>query len=329
MRFLSLRPGSDLMVKSVSRNSSVVKMITSALVNKDVDYIVADSEWSNGCRSVLVLETKTPSLDLSPIVIEFQHSVNKIFMKRATLYALEAYKRYQVEPIVLIVCMNTLSSDINQLTQPSRVLGCCSYPCHSWAADCLIMSKPSLSSLTTSQQSDPFAAFGLFLTQTTPITELVCNDPTMEHLKSLALDHYDSLIGNQVHLVDFVKELLNTQEKQYEHLLTLTSQQSSSHEIQEAIQNSQTQQRDLKRQLDELNDTATPSPNEPSTSLYQSGMMFVLEFKAARIKQGKERMDWKACMEEGRKNGLLLNYKNINTLKNQFKKFEKSQQGKN
>jgi hypothetical protein len=41
------------------------------------------------------------------------------------------------------------------------------------------------------------------------------------------------------------------------------------------------------------------------------GMNFVLEFKKARIRQGNERMDWKSCMEEGQKNGLLSNYKNI------------------
>jgi hypothetical protein len=41
---LSLRPGSDLMAKGVARNSSVIKIITSALINSTDDYIVADSE---------------------------------------------------------------------------------------------------------------------------------------------------------------------------------------------------------------------------------------------------------------------------------------------
>jgi hypothetical protein len=49
------------------------------------------------------------------------------------------------------------------------------------------------------------------MTLSTEITDLVCDDPTMNHLKSLALNYYTSLIGNQVHLVDFVKELLNNQ----------------------------------------------------------------------------------------------------------------------
>ena len=339
---LSLRPGSDLMVKGVTRNSSVIKIITTALVNETDDYNIADSEWSNGCRSDLVLEPKSPSFGLPPIVIEFQQSVNNIFMKRAIQYSLQAYQRYQVDPIILIICMNSLSSDIESLTKPSHILGCRSYPCHSWADKCLIISKTTLNTLTPSQQSDPFVAFGLFLTQSTAITDLALDDPTMNHLKSLALDHYSSLIGNEVHLADFVKDLLDTQEKQYQHLLTLASQQNSSHALQVSIQNAQAQQHELKRKFDELDTSpsiavpsttssaALPSPSSnassSSTSLYERGMAFVLQFKAARIKQGKERMDWKACMEEGHRNGLLLNYKNTNTLKNQFMKFEKSQQ---
>ncbi|CAO3701261.1 hypothetical protein G6F70_000351 [Rhizopus microsporus] len=99
-----------------------------------------------------------------------------------------------------------------------------------------------------------------------------------------------------------------------------------------AIQNAQTNQRDFKRKLDELplnlSSTTTistrpsvlsstaasttprvsstimsPPPNAPSVSLYQRNMTFVLEFKAARIKQAKEFMDWRACMVEGCKIG--------------------------
>ncbi|KAI9254710.1 hypothetical protein EDC94DRAFT_618193 [Helicostylum pulchrum] len=239
--------------------------------------------------------------------------------------------------------MNNLSSDIESLMKPSNILGCRSYPSHSWARKCLLISKTTLST-DSFTKFDLFVAFGLFMTLSTEITDLVCDDPTMNHLKSLALNHYTSLIGNQVHLVDFVKELLNNQEKQYQHLLKLASQQNS-YAIQTSIKKAQTQQLELKRKFDELEDvaltstsTTTSSPSTPSPlsspplspstlspSLYQTGMKFVLEFKKARIKQEKERMDWKLCMKERHKNGLLSNYKNINTLKNQFMKFEKSQ----
>lgn len=47
----------------------------------------------------------------------------------------------------------------------------------------------------------------------TEIKDLVYDDPTLNRLKPLVLNHYIRLSGNQIHLVDFVKELLNNQEK--------------------------------------------------------------------------------------------------------------------
>ncbi|ORX61885.1 hypothetical protein DM01DRAFT_1331359 [Hesseltinella vesiculosa] len=265
----------------------------------DQDYIPAESSWPNGSRSDLVLEPKSSCLGLPPIIVEFQHSVNKVFMKRATEYALQAFKRYDIDPIVFIVCMNTVLAEVEELTQPADILG----------------------------------SFGLFLTQSTSVTDLVRDDPTMEYLKTLALDHYASVIGNQVHIVDFVKDMLHTQNKQYEHLLTLAPSQS----LQVAIRNAQTKQQEFENHLfglDSGNSTplspAIPSassssaPSTSSTAEYQRNMSFISEFKEARIREGKRRMNWRACFDEGRKNGLLLSYKNANSLKHQFQKYEKS-----
>ena len=69
---LSLCPGSDLMAKDIIRNTSVIKIITSALVNGTDDYNIRDSEWPNSCRSDLVLEPKSLSTGLPPIIINFQ-----------------------------------------------------------------------------------------------------------------------------------------------------------------------------------------------------------------------------------------------------------------
>jgi hypothetical protein len=199
----------------------------------------------------LVLEPRSMSVDLPPITIEFQQSVNSIFIKRAIEYSLQAYKRYQVDSIILIICMNNLSSDAESLTKPTNILGCPSYPSHGWARKCLLISKTTLGTLTPSQKSDPFVAFGLFVTLTTEVTDLVSDDPTIKLLKSLALEHYGSLNGNQAHLVDFVKELLDNQEKQYEHLLELASKQNSI-ALKKSTKEDQARQLELKRKFNEL-----------------------------------------------------------------------------
>ncbi|KAG2234778.1 hypothetical protein INT48_000127 [Thamnidium elegans] len=120
---------------------------------------------------------------------------------------------------------------------------------HSWADKCLNISKT-----TPSQQSGPFVAFGLFLTQSNNITDLVN---------------------------------WSIPKKKYQHLLTLASQQNSSQAIQTSIQNAQAQQLELKRKFDELDDMAltstfttvpsttsseaspSPSYNVASSTLYQ------------------------------------------------------------
>lgn len=67
--------GSDLMAKGVRRNSSVIKLITSAFIHNTDDYIVVDSEWSSSCRSDLVPEPKSLSLVLSSFLLEIRIEV--------------------------------------------------------------------------------------------------------------------------------------------------------------------------------------------------------------------------------------------------------------
>ncbi|KAI9492486.1 hypothetical protein BDB00DRAFT_910214 [Zychaea mexicana] len=133
----SLRPGSDLMAKSITRNSSVIKIITTALVKTADDYFVAESEWGNGSRSDLVLSPRSSSFQLAPIIIEFQCRVDKKFMKRLIMYSLQAYRRYEKDPIMLIICSGTLYDDVANLLKSSDVLGCRRYPCEGWGASAL------------------------------------------------------------------------------------------------------------------------------------------------------------------------------------------------
>ncbi|KAI9467614.1 hypothetical protein BDB00DRAFT_749371, partial [Zychaea mexicana] len=214
-------PGSDLIAKSITRNSSVIKIITTALVKTADDYFVAESEWGNGSRSDLVLSPRSSSFQLAPIIIEFQCRVDKKFMKRLMMYSLQAYRRYEKDPIILIICSGTLSDDVANLLKSSDVLGCRRYLCEGWGAKCLIMAKESLSSLTASEKREPFASFGLFLTQSMPFSELSSDDETTKMLQSLAVDHYMSLIGNEAHLIDFIKGVLDKQEIFYNKILAL------------------------------------------------------------------------------------------------------------
>lgn len=67
-------------------------------------------------------------------------------------------------------------------------------------------------------------------------------------LQSLAVDHYRPLIGNEAHLIDFIKGALDKQEIFYNKMLALTDEDDG------YVEDAQVEKRDIKRKLDELED---------------------------------------------------------------------------
>ncbi|KAI9260505.1 hypothetical protein BDA99DRAFT_423365, partial [Phascolomyces articulosus] len=121
-------------------------------------YIIGNNEWSNGSRSDVVLEPKSLTLSLPPIIIEIQHSVDTSFMKRAIDYFLQAFDRYKNDPILLVICPNRVSSNV--LENKPLVY---SFPCNFWAKECLIINKESVEVNETTTHLNPFVALGIFL----------------------------------------------------------------------------------------------------------------------------------------------------------------------
>lgn len=108
-------PGTSLMSKAIIQNSTVINYITTAFVNCSNDYHVGNIEWCGGTRSDVVLEPKSLELNLPPIIVQIQHTVDQFFMKRVVNYCLKAYKRYKVDPIILIICIDTLHNYVVNL----------------------------------------------------------------------------------------------------------------------------------------------------------------------------------------------------------------------
>jgi hypothetical protein len=89
----------------------------------------------------MVLEPKSSHLGLPPIIVEIQQTVDKAFMKRAIGYCLQSFKKCNIDPIILIICVNTLDSYVASRTVTSRISDGYGFPCERWAADCVILSK--------------------------------------------------------------------------------------------------------------------------------------------------------------------------------------------
>ncbi|KAI8642325.1 hypothetical protein BD408DRAFT_416623 [Parasitella parasitica] len=231
-------------------------------------------------------------------------------MKRAVNYCLQAFKRYKVDPIILIVCVNTLHSYVVQRTMASRFPGGYAFPSEPWAADCIILSKESLGEGNIDTPLNSLIALGLFFTSRalSIVNAPFADDPTMQHLYTLALSHEEDQHNN------ILLPLLEFQNREYERLLSLANTVGSPDVLIQAINDAKSRNDKLKRKDDSdpagsLSNkrTATATNSSASSSIdnnndrYKQGMDFVEQFKQARIQKGHKKMDWITCLEEGTK----------------------------
>ncbi|KAI8083844.1 hypothetical protein BDF21DRAFT_398054 [Thamnidium elegans] len=151
------------MSKIIIQEPKVTNFIKEALTKTKNDYFIGNCEWKNGICSDIVLEPKCPTLDLSLslIIVEIKHTVNKKFLRRCINYCLQAISRYDVEPILLIICVDTVHQDIKDNLVYSYPPGALSYLSKPWASDCFIMCHDSIKQNITTRL-DPLITLGLF-----------------------------------------------------------------------------------------------------------------------------------------------------------------------
>jgi hypothetical protein len=125
----------------------------------------------------------------------------------------------------------------------------------------------------------------LFLTQQArSIISAPCNDdPTMKLLYKLANEHYESLTGNQLYLVEVIGKMCDIQNSEYEKLLDLINNEELASLLIQTINNAQSRNRELKRKYVEIDETYTYISNattassqkiQSSSSLsYEQGML--------------------------------------------------------
>jgi hypothetical protein len=278
------------MCKVVTRNPKVVNTITKVLNNTQNDYLVAESEWTNGSRSDLVLSPKCEFSDLPPIIVEFQHRVDKDFMKRAITYCIQASDRYGIDPILVVVGINSLSLEILKVVKQSRVEGCYSFPCEVWAFKCIIFCNSSIDDCSLSVPLDPFIALGIFLTKGTPsVVDIPLNDDeTINFLYRLAIEHAQGLVGTP-HLIDVLKEVIEEKDREFDKILNLIESSAPREVLPRALNRTKSRNEILKEKYRDIN--ITPTISEAKLK-YIQGMEFVEDFKQKRIEEGKHRMDW-------------------------------------
>lgn len=208
------------MSKRIIRGPKAMNLIAESLTGTADDYFIGKCEWNDGTRSDMVLEPKSAHSDLPPLILEIQHTVNLAFMKRAVSSCLQAFTRYDIEPIILIICVEKMDQDIYKHMKPSKLPGVFSYFSQPWAENCYIISKESIKNNLTIPL-DPMVALGAFFTSSSlslsnhPFKD----DPTIQYL------YTSSFFQQQIDTVnkDTPLKLIDLQLMEYDRLKTLAS----------------------------------------------------------------------------------------------------------
>lgn len=315
-------PGSDLMSKTIIRDPKVINFITESLTGTKDNYSIGNCEWNDGTRSDMVLEPKSAHSNLPPLILDIQHTLNIASMKSAVSCCLQASTRYDVEPIILIICVEKLHQDINKHVKPSTLPGVFSYFCQPWADNCYIISKESIKDNMTIPL-DPMVALGAFFTSSSPSVgnHPFKDDPTIQYLYTL------SLFQQQIETVnkDTPLKLIDLQLMEYDRLKMLANSLEQP-VFERAIDDAKSRALTIKRKYEDWFTPPVPASSTTShvgknNDTYKAAMAFVVEFKQKKVEQQK-RMDWVACLKEG-KDLNILNYKNPESLRRQFYKYTK------
>ncbi|KAG2209747.1 hypothetical protein INT47_001895 [Mucor saturninus] len=330
----TLLPGRDILSKRILKNQKVIDLIINSLLNIPAGtYGVASSEWLDNTRSDTLYE---PRLDiqksLPPVLIEVQARVDEKFMMRLMQYAINVIERYDLKPVVLIFCVDkisskSLSAQFTQNTNNQRYLR--SFPSPVWAQQCFLVFE----------NNDDVGSYPLETLQA--ISSFFCQQ------KATLYDHSYSEDNTIKFLYKIAKEV-TVEETQYEsnvrHTLdiVLTSNEKFLNRIKKSltgvpdikkaerlIEKGLTYNASVKRQLSDIStdsesDLEFPeklpvrSKRPPTTPQLADEIAFVKRFKA---KVG--RMNWTQCLTEAHENHLLLRYSTGSSLRANFSKHVK------
>lgn len=136
------------------------------------------------------------------------------------------------------------------------------------------------------------------------------DEPMMQYLYSLAFSREEE------HNNDTVLSLLESQDLEYEKLLSLASTVEPPDILIQAINEAKSRNNTLERKNSSYpadsnkrittTSSSNSSSNNNDSDRYKKSMEFVEQFKEARTQKGLKKMDWITCLDEGEKLGLLL-----------------------
>ncbi|KAI9482701.1 MAG: hypothetical protein EXX96DRAFT_630710 [Benjaminiella poitrasii] len=309
-------PGTDRISKIVTKNQFTIDLITTSLLSVPLGtYMTGDNMFIDGAEcDILYLPHSADLGNLSPVVVEIQHTVTREFMCRAVQYCLNVYKRFHIFPILFNVCIskNKIQGDLFKPIQNKFYL--LETPCCHFATNCFMVTKQSI---------DPF------------IDNRGIN--TLDPLQSInSIDRWDDPTVTKLYLIamEMVKNDREAENDKVEALQTIcqATQSQFAKILSTIFDNPNQAQRDadagrhysssLKRKYDTMKQGSSNTPLEATTPMElpkdfdgascstNSKNEKLIAFVDTWKQNNNGRMNWSACWEAGKKKGLFTEYSN-------------------
>ncbi|KAL0073758.1 hypothetical protein J3Q64DRAFT_1640807, partial [Phycomyces blakesleeanus] len=328
----------------VAKNQFTIDLITTSLLSVPAGtYTTGDSMFIDGTECdtfYLPRSTELPCLaNLSPVLVEIQHTMTHVFMCRAVQYCLNVYRRFHIFPILLIVCTSkTESKALGELFKPIQNK---SYlletPCCHFATNCFMLTKQSINPFIDNldiNALDPLVAFAHFLTsgQQSIISIDRWDDPTVTKLYLVAMEMVKKDREAENDKVEALQTICQATQIQFEKILSTIFDNPK--QAQRYADAGRHYSASLKRKYDAMKQGSSNTPPEATTPMELSkvfdGASCSTNFKNEKLvvfvntwKQNNNgRMNWSACWEEGKKKGLFTEYSNSHSLKNIYHKMK-------
>ncbi|KAG2218850.1 hypothetical protein INT45_011274 [Circinella minor] len=110
------RPGTDKISKEILKDERIIDHIIKTVVGSRGEnlYTTKESEWIDGKKADVVYAPVVKATDeLPPILIEVQNTIDKSFVRRVIKYCGHLCDQYNIEPVVVILSIHPIPSQIS------------------------------------------------------------------------------------------------------------------------------------------------------------------------------------------------------------------------
>ncbi|KAI7902933.1 uncharacterized protein BX663DRAFT_508910 [Cokeromyces recurvatus] len=333
------------MSKLILQDKRVMNLVLESLIGKDaIDcYVSSPCEWIDGRHADILYTPILPASEaLPPVIIEIQNVVDKPFIRRLIKYCSHVIDTYQVEPVALTICVNSVRKEVkNKLQETNKATYMKKLASDDWAQAHYFISEETIRSSLEAPLSPMVALSYVMIKQQVSIIGLEHrNDPTVQMLYSIAKEVLDHQIHKEEKIIDVLLNVCHNNRDQYKRIIEALEEDCSAKRARlyaddgllyaeacirkynhRGSCSTMSEPLDLPEGVTKEGSSSSSSSQNPLRVIEPDRKMTDLEWAGEFIKQCKDdkiRMNWQVCFAKGREAGFFETYANAQSLKSTY-----------